>query len=503
MSKRRLIYYSDARHYHFYCYDPPMRIEDARIPVEEVAGTGVDTFVYGFGLGPNVFHLTEVGEIIGARHDVFRDSGPRMPALPFWRTHNNVMSLKERGLDINDVLADRAHEKGMEFFGSFRLTHSNPPEATDAYDTWQFRIDHPEWCIKGEGKHCFNWVYPEVRAERFAIIEEAVNKYDLDGFEIDLTFAPYYFEKDEIAANRPILTEFLRDVRKVVEAKGKERGRPMALGARVLPSMSANLDRGFDLSVWLEEGLLDFVVPMVYGAWLQTNADYPFEWLLEPASKSGCAVYPALQSRLEAEMESTRPAYWASIDHYRAAAAAYWQKGGDGLYLPWFEWPVGPEQRQVLCEIHDPELIKEKPKRYVVVRQCEECEEFGYGAPLPLTLELGQQPPGQLTPVYIADDSERAEATLRLRIANTTSHDSIGVTLNGVELSWDTCRKTSYEWEYYWFDFPLPRGVLKSGRNEVGVALQSRPPKLGGEVVLESIEVVVDYPATQAALRAG
>ena len=64
MSDRRLIYYSDARHYHMYCYDPPMRIEDARAPVDEIAGTGIDTFVYGFGLGPNVFHLTEVGEIL-------------------------------------------------------------------------------------------------------------------------------------------------------------------------------------------------------------------------------------------------------------------------------------------------------------------------------------------------------------------------------------------------------------------------------------------------------
>ena len=62
MGKQRLIFYSDARHTHIYAYDPPIRVEDAVAPVDDVAGTGVDTFVYGFGAGLTMYHNTKVGE---------------------------------------------------------------------------------------------------------------------------------------------------------------------------------------------------------------------------------------------------------------------------------------------------------------------------------------------------------------------------------------------------------------------------------------------------------
>jgi hypothetical protein len=499
MSDRRLIYYSDARHYHMYCYDPPMRIEDARAPVDEIAGTGIDTFVYGFGLGPNVFHLTEVGEILGTRHETFKDYAPNMPALPFWRTYENIMSLKERGLDILDVLIDRAHEKGLEFFGSFRLSHPNDPKNVDAFDTWQFRIDHPEWCLRGRGRYNFNWIHPEVRAERFAIIEEAVNRYDMDGFELDLAFSPFFFEEGETEVNSHILTDYIREVRGLVRGAARRRGRPMVLGARVLPVLSSNLALGMNVPDWLNEGLLDYVVPMVYGAWMQTDADPPFEWLVQTAGRSGCEVYPALQSRIDSELEGRRPTRAASVDNYRAAAAAYWSKGADAIYLPWFDWPIGTEQRQVLCEIADPDLLREKPKHYVMIRRLTEAEEFGYTAQLPLSLTPGLDAPGQTVRLYVADITERVDATLKLRLANSTSHDSMTVSVNGVPLPEELCRRTSHGFEYYWLEYPLPDGALHNGRNQVGVALHSRPRNLEEQVVLESVELVVSYPGPAAA----
>ena len=43
MNERRVIYYSDARHYHMYIYDPPIRLEEAYAPVDEAAGTSANT----------------------------------------------------------------------------------------------------------------------------------------------------------------------------------------------------------------------------------------------------------------------------------------------------------------------------------------------------------------------------------------------------------------------------------------------------------------------------
>lgn len=54
MRLRRTIYFNDARHYYLFVYDPPMRMEDAWVPVDEVAGTSVDTFSYGLPGGRSV-----------------------------------------------------------------------------------------------------------------------------------------------------------------------------------------------------------------------------------------------------------------------------------------------------------------------------------------------------------------------------------------------------------------------------------------------------------------
>ena len=55
MTDRRLLFYNDARHFYMYCYDPPIRLEEAWTPIDEVAGTRVDTFVYCYGAGQTLF----------------------------------------------------------------------------------------------------------------------------------------------------------------------------------------------------------------------------------------------------------------------------------------------------------------------------------------------------------------------------------------------------------------------------------------------------------------
>ena len=515
MSNRRLIFYNDARHSHMYCYEPPMRPEDAWAPVDEVAGTGVDTFAYGLGLGPSMFHDTRVGEVMGSHLDTFAQDDPNnLWALSAWRAYENVMSLINRGLDPLELIIGRAHEKGLEFIGSFRLSHSSDPTDLVTAHNWQFKIDHPEWCLRGRGKHNFNWVHPEVRAERFALIEEAVNRYDMDGFELDLVFQPFYFEEGEVEGNSHIMTEFVREARNVVQQAAEKRGRPMAVGARILPSLPGNLAAGLEVPTWLEEGLLDFVVPNLYGDH-QVDADYPFEWLVAPAHASGCEVYPALQSRVqtapvEFDYRGTNPVVehagenMAGIEHYRAGAAAHWSKGADAIYLPWYKWPVGAEQRQILTEIHDPDLLRERRKHYVVrtrygddfaAAHGYDAAAVGDGGQLPLTLTTGLSAPGQTVSLFVADEPERGPAELRVRLIGSTTHDAMTVSFNGQPLPAEACRRTEHGgYAYTWLQYPLAPGAWRQGRNQVGVAVHSRPRNLSVEVMLVGVELVVEYP---------
>ncbi len=482
MSRRRLIFYDDARHYHYYIYEPPMSLPEATATIDAVAGTGVDTFVWGFGVGPTVFHDSKFADVFAAHLDV-------IPDVASWRAYENTMGLINRGCDPLEVMIDRAHEVGMDFIGSLRLTHSSDPANVTNAHNWQFKIDHPEWTLKGDDsnpdrRNAFNWKYPEVRAERMAIAEETCARYDVDGLELDLTFDPYYFEAHEVAENMHVLTNFLRDLRHTVKETAKSRGKSIDIGARVLPTIEANNEAGFDIDTWFEKGLLDFVVPNVYSH-MPIDPDFPFEWVLERARAGGCEVYPAMGSVLGANREE-----YAGVEYYRAAASAYWNRGVDALYLPWYPWPIGPEQRQILSEIGDPDVLFEKPKRYYMAPRHDRCVKFGYEAPLPVRLDTGTTATVGLS---VVKDSASANATLTLKLGESTSHDVMTVRLNGYELSLDEATYTTYGYDYSTLEFRLGWDHLVDGMNEISVAVLSRPSTLSSAVSLDGVEIAVDY----------
>ena len=75
MRKSRTIYFNDARHYYLFVFDPPMRLEDAWRPVDEVSGTAVDTLVYGVSRGDTgLFFPSEVGMRFGADLQPFQNA---------------------------------------------------------------------------------------------------------------------------------------------------------------------------------------------------------------------------------------------------------------------------------------------------------------------------------------------------------------------------------------------------------------------------------------------
>ena len=118
--------------------------------------------------------------------------------------------------------------------------------------------------------------------------------------------------------------------------------------------------------------------------------------------------------------------------------------------------------------------------------------DLGYTAPLPLKLETGLEAPGQVVPFFIADDLDRTNALLKLRLGAPSPRDSMSVSLNGQVLPPPT-RVQPVRYSYAWLDYQLAPGLLKQGRNELGVAVHSRPPRLAAQVTVEGVEVVVTH----------
>ena len=151
-------------------------------------------------------------------------------------------------------------------------------------------------------------------------------------------------------------------------------------------------------------------------------------------------------------------------------------------------------------------MLVQKAKHYVVYGHNAAAASYGYTAQLSVHLISEADAPGQEVSLFIADDPDRADATLRVRLRFTTVHDSLTVSLNGHSLPNETCRREPHGYTpteapqpdissaaYTWLEYPVPRGTLRNGTNQVGVAIHARPPNLQGQVVLGRLDLILTY----------
>ena len=500
VQKPRLLYYNDARHTYLYVLEPPLSLRDAWLPIDEVAGTQVDVFVYGYGAGACMPFDTKVGEIWFKDQEVWEQ-------VAFWRARESTLGLIRQGLDPLKLLVDRAHHHGMGFYGSLRL--SIGAGQTLGWNANNFLASHPEWYVEtdlpaGKFGH-LDFTFEPVRQERFDLIEESMTRYDVDGFELDFAFSPTFFRPERREAGQEILTEYLREIRRLAQRAGAARGRPITLGARVLPNLAGNLQAGLDVSAWLREGYLDFVVPIFY---VNERMDQllPFEEIAELAHVSGCLVYPAVRPFYKAPPESRS----ATPAMYRANAMAYYRKGADALYMLQLKWPtgqIGDAERSVLSQVGDPELMERGSRHHFVPSRQEDTAKYGvYTSPLPMDLTVVGDGDGQSCPIYVGDDLAAArnrgalrEARLRLRISGASALDQIEVSLNGRLLPTAQRAFQTVAYVHAWIEYQLWDALPRIGSNSVEVAVRSRPRGLAEPLRLHEVELLVEYVGQQDA----
>ena len=468
-----------------------MKLEDAWLPVDEIAGTAIDTFSYCVERGDGIFYPSKIGMLIGS------DKRPFTNHI-MWRAWECIQSLMDQGLDPLRVLIDRAHDKGMDFFADLRLSSyggMNPAHQLS----------------EGGG----GFAHTQVRDHQFSVIQELVTDYPIEGVELDFPAASAnkqsYFKPEDIEKHTPLMTDW---VRKVSDMTKSQPGRTVEIGARVYPTETMNLAQGLDVRTWLNEGILDFVIPVMY---MYSNLDpnMPFDWLIQPAHEADANVYGFLQHYVRYEETGAAVKEYPTPEIMRAAAANFWDRGVDGLYTWFMRWPLGDEERSILTELGDPELIKERKKHYVLPRRSQLAKEQGYDQPIPLEITTADNLNQHQIPFYIADDpqsdtSRIIQVQLRIYLTNSVSADEFTVLLNGQSLSNEMCRrirKTKHDTfphsapRNYWLDFELSTIRPQKGQNTLEISLDKRPPGLVGSVTVEEVEIFVEYGSYASGLN--
>jgi len=291
-------------------------------------------------------------------------------------------------------------------------------------DLWRkpeyFRKGHPGYYARG-----LDYAHSEVRDHYKALVVETLERYDIDGLELDFMREPYLFSKGEEQAGSKVLTQWLREIRQLVDQSAARRGHPMKVCVRVPYRPETTLALGLDAPTWAKEGLVDLVV--VAPRWGTLHFDMPLgKW----RELLGDRVTLAGGLDMNYQPFPGGPRRVVDPEYAVGAAVSVLAGGADIVYLfNYFQhslpWSI-PEYKRTLKAFSSLDEACKLPRRHGVTYRDVVVPGEQYRAPLPaigrelsFSLPLGPKPP----------DGWQAEAIIEVE---GTEQDAPTVAVNGV-----------------------------------------------------------------------
>lgn len=174
--------------------------------------------------------------------------------------------LLEKGIDAYRMAIDCIRKTSTRVFLSVRMN--------DAHYTDNAAINSPfatgdDGCrtLDGEGMY-LDFSQEAVRTRYCAYIEELLERYDIDGIEMDWLRYPTVLPADR-RADFSILSDYMKRVRALLDRYDKT----LSLSVRLLPTEEENHRHGFDAAAWVADGSIDMLT--VENFYIPTNFEPP------------------------------------------------------------------------------------------------------------------------------------------------------------------------------------------------------------------------------------
>ena len=450
----------------------------------------------------------------------------------------------DEGVNIVQMFQEASKQRRIEAFFSYRINGSDNDLGPVA--EIPMKEAHPDWLIHTWNANGYwNFAIEGVHAYKLSILREAAEDYDFDGIELDFARVCPVLPPGHQWEYRDRLTDFIRATRAMLQEAARKRGRPFLLAARIPENLEGCHFDGIDAETWAQEELVDI---FVMGC---RSFDVDIPAFRRITAGTNIKLYPCIDDH-----HASDGYQWPPIEVMRGVAANWYKQGADGVQTFNFAHatPEGTERvvgqmylekgagthRQAYHEIGDPEGLKHKNKIFVVQRRG-----GGHGTiviPNPEdwstprfmyfnTNMFGQLPApidnngvvDTLLTIAVADDVD-AEAdrvdqiTLRLLLSDpgaehlsedqrlqpvtvaTIGHpgtlqntpaakgieEQIEVRVNNILLETPTV-------EEGWLVFVVQPKFLAVGDNLVGVQVTERPVDIRGQILIEKLEVHLEY----------
>lgn len=425
-----------------------------------------------------LFYMQGIGNIAEYKSDILHMPGHinkyNFNSISTYKRYANSKHFIDKGEDTLDIIIEGARERYIDVFFSLRLNDIHDHSADNIDFMPDFKIQHPEWMHPKEYFPNFygtslistalNYVRNDVREFRLEIIKEVMGNYDFDGLELDFMRSPFYFHWDKGLCNAFIMTDFVRQVRKILNEEGEKRGKYLELAVRVYPTVIGSYMGGFDVGKWAKEELIDIVIAGNGGMNIDTKG---YKQLLKD---TGVSFFPCLYGDYERIASSD--------EVMRGVSEVLLMDEPDGIYT-FNLYPTETRRYNLLREIGSLKTLEGLDKTYIVDMDYDYIltrEEWRYGMHLPIT--LGETKDEWLEiPIRVGEDLSKYDGLkllqLKVWIKDLTEDDEIDFMFNDVKLDNPFLEPVKGEYLQYWRVWDIDNKNVRK-INEVKIKLRKR-----------------------------
>ncbi len=415
--------------------------------VDEIANAGVTVFL----CNSNARRTNYRSRVWDAFWDGYAPDGPddqpflsSIPKgeIPAYRKGiGNMLKVHQQGVDYPGRVIQRCRFRNISPWISLRMNDCHYNDIPNHPFHGGFWRDNPQLQRKNSPGYfatCLDYALPEVREFYLALVQETLDRYDLDGLELDFMREPYLFSAKEEAPGTVILTEWLRQVRQRVQAAAAKRGHPIRLGVRVPSRPETAKAMGLDAVSWANEGLVDLLV--VTPRWATLEYDLPIAQWRQLLGKANVTLVGGLEI-LYRPVPSGSPSQ-VSPELALGAATLVLSEGADAVYLfNYFPPTFSPSVYQsMLRSMTSLDFLSKLPRRVGITYRDITGPGESYKAPLPaigqkivLSMKLGPAPAkGWIYDLIIRLASPAPDASSTEKPAVPTPENSPSAFVNGV-----------------------------------------------------------------------
>ena len=418
-------------------------------------------------------------------------------------------SLRESGVDVRQLMAKHCHQRGMEFLGCIRMNDRH----STTLPVGRFIQENPQWHLTQlSGGPGIDFAADPVRQILLDYIEELVDSVEVDGIVFDYMRWCHLFHPGQGAENAHLLTDFTQKTRAVLDAATER----LRLGVRVPQTLAECEYLGFDVSAWIRQELVDFVVPSDF---FYTDLNTKVEEFVKLTAGTDCKIYPAIHPvTCHGDDVGIN-----DLSHYRAAANNFYAHGAAGVEAYNYQyhwgrrigrntpWPahLWPAALDYLRHLRSAEKIAQHDRHYRYYPLWENSAPTD-GEPKDdrIRLDRAAHRASGTQPFRLAEDlsDQNLRATLQFKAVGLSESDSLEIQLNGATIPDIHVTRHYYaggqnEWQgrelpAHWLyivdlDYGQQAPLLINGDNQLTVGLAGRQDSGAGMVCIDELEVYI------------